>query len=122
MFTYNKILDHIEKDKDDIKNDTEQLYKFGRITAHQYPLRSSNKDYKGSRYNVLVEWDTGKTTYETPLDLIAINNPVTCAQYAKQHGLFRRIASALPKVEQLIDQTKTCIYKHEPLYIVPQIH
>jgi hypothetical protein len=33
MFTYNKILDHIEKDKDDNKNDTEQLYKFRRITV-----------------------------------------------------------------------------------------
>jgi hypothetical protein len=28
MYTYNKILDHIEKDKDGIENDTEQLYKF----------------------------------------------------------------------------------------------
>jgi uncharacterized protein YoxC len=28
MDTYNKILDHIEKDIDDVKNDTEQLYKF----------------------------------------------------------------------------------------------
>jgi hypothetical protein len=27
MFTYNKIRDHIEKDKYDIENDTEQLYK-----------------------------------------------------------------------------------------------
>jgi hypothetical protein len=48
MYTYNEILDHIEKDKDDIENDTEQLYKFRRITAHQGPLRSSDKDYEGS--------------------------------------------------------------------------
>jgi hypothetical protein len=38
MFTYNKIIDHIEKDKDDIENDTEQLYKFRRITERQGPL------------------------------------------------------------------------------------
>jgi hypothetical protein len=85
MYTYNEIRDHTEKDKDDIENDTEQLYKFRRFIAHQGPLRSSNKDYKGSRYNVLVEWETGETTYE-PLDLIASDDPVTCAQYAKQHG------------------------------------
>jgi hypothetical protein len=30
MYTYNEILDHIEKDKDDIKNNSEQLYKFRR--------------------------------------------------------------------------------------------
>jgi hypothetical protein len=54
MFMYTEILDHFEKDKGDIENDTEQLYKFRRITANQGPLRSSDKDYKGSRYNVLV--------------------------------------------------------------------
>jgi hypothetical protein len=59
MYTYNEILDHVEKDKYDINNYTEQLYKFRHITAHQGPLRSSDKDYKGSRYNVLVEWNTG---------------------------------------------------------------
>ena len=87
MYTYNdEILDHIERDKQDIDDDTEQLYKFQRIAAHQGPLRTSDRDYKGSQYNVLVEWETGETTYE-PLDLIASDDPVTCAQYAKQHGL-----------------------------------
>ena len=56
IFTYNEILDHIEKDNHDLRNDTEQLFKFRRITAHQGPLRTSDKDYKGSTYNVLVEW------------------------------------------------------------------
>jgi hypothetical protein len=133
MYTYNEILDFIERDKNDIESDTEQLYKFRRITAHQGPLRTSDKDYKGSRYNVLVEWETGETTYE-PLDLIASDDPVTCAQYAKQHGLldtegwkrFRRIASDFPKVERLINQAKTSTYKHEPFwkfgYLVPRTH
>jgi hypothetical protein len=133
MYTYNKILDHIEKDKDDIKNDTEQLCKFRHITAHQGPLCSSNKDYKGSQYKVLVEWETGETMYE-PLDLIASYDHVTCAQDAKQHGLFdtegwkrfRRIASDFAKVKRLINQAKPSTYKHEPFwkfgYLVPQTH
>jgi hypothetical protein len=133
MFTYYKILDHIEMDKFDIENDTEQLYTFRCITAHQGPLPSSDKDYKGSQYNVLVEWKTGETTHE-PLDLIASDNPVTSTQYAKQHGLldtegwkrFRRITSEFPKVERLINQAKTVTYKHEPFwkfgYLVPQTH
>jgi hypothetical protein len=87
MYTYNEILDQIEKDKDDIKNDPEKLYRFRRITAHQGPLRSSDKDYKGSRYNVLLERETGETTYE-PLDLIASDDPVTCAPYAKKNMVF----------------------------------
>ena len=59
IYTYNEILDHIEKDNMDIDSDTEQLYKFQRITAHQGPLRTTDKDYKGSTYNVLVEWNLG---------------------------------------------------------------
>jgi hypothetical protein len=74
ILTYNDILDHIEKDKNNIDNDTEQLYKFRCITAHQGPLCTSDKNYKGSTYNVLVEWETGKTSYE-PLDLIAQGDP-----------------------------------------------
>jgi hypothetical protein len=86
ILTYNEILDRIEKDSNDVDNDTEQLYRFRRIAAHQGPLRSSDKDYKGSMYNVLVEWETGESTYE-PLDLIASDDPVSCAEYAIQHGL-----------------------------------
>jgi hypothetical protein len=35
--------------------------------------------------NVLVEWETGETTYK-PLDLIANDDPVTCAEYARTNG------------------------------------
>ena len=50
MYTSNEILDHIERDKQDIEDDTEQMYTFRRISAHQGPLRTSDKDYNGSRY------------------------------------------------------------------------
>jgi hypothetical protein len=82
IFTYNEILDHIEKDNSDIESDTEQLFKFRRIAAHQGPFRPSDKDWKGSSYNMLVEWETGETTYE-PLKAIAADDTVTCAEYAK---------------------------------------
>jgi hypothetical protein len=55
IFTYNEILDHIERDNQEIENDIEQVYKFRRLTAHQGSLQTSDKDYKGSMYNVLVE-------------------------------------------------------------------
>ena len=81
----------------------------------------------------MVEWETGETTYE-PLELIASNDAVTCAQYAKQHGLldtegwkrFRRIANASPNIERLINKAKTNMYKHEPFckfgFLVPRTH
>jgi hypothetical protein len=80
--TYNEILDHLERDNQEVENDTEQVYKFHRLTAHQGPLRTSDKDYKGSTYNVLVEWETEEATYK-PLDLIANDDPVTCFEYAR---------------------------------------
>jgi hypothetical protein len=118
ILTYNDILDHIKKDNDDIDNDTEHLYKFCRITAHQGPLWTSNKDYKGSTYNVLVEWDNGETIYE-PLDLITQDDPVTYADYAKQNNLldtagwirFRRIANSDKKIKRVVNQAKLQNYR-----------
>ena len=34
----------------------------------------------------MVEWDTGETT-EEPLSIIAADDPVACAAYAKKHNL-----------------------------------
>ena len=133
IFTYNEIIDHIEKDNNDIDNDTEQLYKFRCISAHQGPLRTSDKDYKGSTYNVLVEWETGETTYE-PLDLIASDDPVTCAEYAMKNNLldtpgwkrFRRYAKNEKKLKRMISQAKLKSYRREPFWkfgvLVPRTH
>jgi hypothetical protein len=133
ILTYNEIIDHIAKDNDDIDNDTEQLYKFRRIVAHQGPLQSSDKDYKGSSFNVLVEWETGETTYE-PLDLIASDDPVTCAEYARRNNLidtqgwkrFRRIAKNEKKLQRMINQAKLKSYRRDVFWKfgvqVPRTH
>jgi hypothetical protein len=44
ILTYNEIPDYIEREENEVQNDTEQLFKFRRITAHQGPLRTSDKD------------------------------------------------------------------------------
>jgi hypothetical protein len=43
-------------------------------------------DYKGSTYNIQVEWETGEVTNK-PLSLIAIDNPLSCAIYARDNDL-----------------------------------
>ena len=58
----------------------------GPITGHQGPLLPQDENYKGSKYNVMVEWETGEIS-EEPLSLIAADDPVTCAEYAKKHDL-----------------------------------
>jgi hypothetical protein len=86
IFTYNEILDYMEKDNSDMESDTEQIFKFCRVAARQGSLHSSEKDWKGSSLNVLVEWETGEMTYE-PLSAIAADVPVTCSEYTKVNNL-----------------------------------
>ena len=71
-------LDHQEQHED--------LYKFRAITGHQGPLSPQDENYKGSKYKVMAECETGEIT-EEPLSLIAADDPVTCAIYAKKHDL-----------------------------------
>lgn len=132
LLTYNVTLDYIEKEKNEMDNHTEQRWNFRRIAAHQGPLRPSDKDWKGSTYNILVEWETGESTYE-PLDLIASDDPITCAAYAKNNGLldtpgwkrFRRIAKD-QRQQLLVNKAKTGAYRREPFWkfgvIVPRVH
>ena len=64
----------------------QELFKFRSILGHQDPLAASDPDWKGSKCNVHVEWGTGEITYE-PLYIIAVDDPVTCAAYAKENDL-----------------------------------
>ena len=59
---------------------------FRAIIGHQGPLKATDPDLKGSKYNVQVEWETGEVTFK-PLPVIAPDDPVTCTAYAKQHDL-----------------------------------
>ncbi|MFA9289535.1 MAG: reverse transcriptase domain-containing protein [Weeksellaceae bacterium] len=80
-----------------------------------------------------MEWETGETTYE-PLDLIASDDPVTCAAYAIKHGLldtpgwkhFNRFAKTEKKVQRMINQAKLRSYRREPFWkfgvLVPRTH
>ena len=38
------------------------VWKFKLIVAHEVPLIAYNINFKGSWYNVMVEWETGETT------------------------------------------------------------
>ena len=84
VLTYQEILAHI--DKDDHEND---LWKFKSIIDHSRPLTQQDPEYMGSRYNIKIEWETGEVTWE-PLNTIGIDDPVSCAIYAKEHGLLNK--------------------------------
>jgi hypothetical protein len=69
--------------------------------------------YKGSTYKVLVERETGESTYK-PLDLIGSDDPVACAEYTIKHSLletpgwkrFKQYAKNLKKMHRMNNQAK----------------
>ena len=118
IMSYNDIVDHIEKDTDDTT-----VWKLRRITAHEGPLNPSHPTYKGSSYNVMVEWETGEISSE-PLSIIAADDPVTCAIYAKQNDLlelsgwkrFKGIAKRQKKLFRMANQAKLRSFRLAPRY------
>ena len=85
IMSYNQLMDYIQKGTD-AEEDPDSLFKFRDIVAHQGPLESTDPNHKGSKYNVMVEWESGEVTYEL-LTLISKDDPITCAVYAKKHDL-----------------------------------
>ena len=83
IMSYNQLMDYIQKGTD-AEEDPDSLFKFRDIVAHQGPLESTDPNHKGSKYNVMVEWESGEVTYE-PLTLISKDDPIPCAVYAKKH-------------------------------------
>ena len=86
LVSYNQLLEHLEDVQDHDMGMDQELYRFRAIIGHQGPLLASDPDWKGSKYNVQVEWETGEITFE-PLSIIAADDPVTCAAYAKENDL-----------------------------------
>ena len=41
----------------------QELFKLRTIIGHQGPLAATDLDWKGSKYNVQVEWETGEVTF-----------------------------------------------------------
>ena len=54
IISYNKIINHIANQEDEAI-----VWKFKLIVTHEWQLNESNTNYKGSRYNVMVGWETG---------------------------------------------------------------
>ena len=77
VLCYNQIFEYLAK------NDIDIVWKFKEIIGHQGPLSQNHKNYKGSMYNMTILWENGETSLE-PLSLIAADDPVSCAIYARK--------------------------------------
>ena len=95
LISYNQLLEYIE-DKTDTGTLEDGLYRFKCIKDHKGPHTSSDPEYNGSSYNLLIEWETGDQTWE-PLGNIIASDPYTCAGYAKEHNLLNTTGRKLLK-------------------------
>ena len=113
LISYNQLFEHMENAQDNYMGMDQELYRLRAIIGHQGPLLASDPDWKGSKYNVQVEWETGEITFE-PLSIIAADNPVTCAAYAKENDVlalegwhrFRKLAKKDNVLAMAIKQSK----------------
>jgi hypothetical protein len=63
ILSYNELMDYIEKDEQQHQDkDGNGFWNFKHIVGHEGPFRASDPEYKGSRYNVLIEWENGEIT------------------------------------------------------------
>ena len=85
LIPYNQLMEYLE-DNTDTGQLENGLYKFNCIKDHRGPYTSSDPEYHGSSYNLLIEWKTGEITWE-PLSTIIASDPYTCSIYAKKHDL-----------------------------------
>ncbi len=135
IVAYNDVVDHIEAD-----HSWDGVWKFREILAHHGPLRPTHENYKGSKYNVLVEWETGERTWE-PLTThnkqgVADTDPVTAAAYARVNNLLdtpgwrmprlRKYAKTQQRMIRSMNQAKLHSFRHKPIYMhgyqVPRNH
>ena len=65
----------------------QELYKLRVIVGHEGPLEVTDSNWIGSKWNVQVNWETGEISFE-PLSVIAADDPITFAAYAKEKNLW----------------------------------
>ena len=58
LITYNQLLDHFEQAEEEDNFMDQELYKFRAIIGPEGPLKATDPNWKGRRWNVQIEWET----------------------------------------------------------------
>lgn len=108
VVAYNDIIDYIEQDQT-----WDGVWNFRKILDHKGPIKPSDPGYKGSRYNLKIEWETGEITWEplTRVDKQGIweMDPVTVAIYAREKNLLNTPGWKLPGLKKYAKTQKRMI-------------
>ena len=70
LISYNHILEYLETAQDNEVGMDKECFNLRAIIGHQGPLTATDPDWRVSKYNVQVEWETQEVTFE-PLSVIA---------------------------------------------------
>ena len=115
IIAYNEIVEYLQSQFDDV-DEEDRVWTFRKILDHKGPIHTGDPDYKGSPNNVLIQWESnseaGETTWE-PLEIIAQDDPVTLAIYARDNDLldvprwkrFKRIAKCQKYLIRAVKQS-----------------
>ena len=130
ILTYTEICQLIEEQD---AHDEEKQWTYKTLLAHQGPPKSTNKTYKGSKYNVKVLWEDDTETWE-PLTTVINDDPVTVATYALENQLLntegwkrlRRYTKNKKTYKRLVQQAAWKSERRAPIYMfgvqVPRNH
>jgi hypothetical protein len=114
IISYNELSKIIEEQQEKQSETLDTtIWSFKGITSHKGPLLPTHPEYKGSSYNVLVEWDDGSESWE-PLDTMIKDDPVSVALYASDNNLLdtpgckriKHVARSKKRMNRMINQTK----------------
>lgn len=107
---YNDLCDIMEDQTNEINGVAEdKMWTFERIIGHQGPYKPNHPNYKGSAWNVLVDWDGYDATWE-PRTIIEKTDPIAVAHYAKENNLlkksgwkkYKRMARSIKKINTML--------------------
>ena len=64
LITYIQSLDHLEQADEQDNSMDQERYRFRAIIGHEGPSKATDPNWKGSKWNVQIEWETGEFTFE----------------------------------------------------------
>ena len=60
IISYNQLVDHLEAAANEDNEISDDLFKFRALIGHQGPLKPTDPNWKGCKFNVLVDWVLGR--------------------------------------------------------------
>ena len=121
VMNYLHLCDLIERQLRAINTDNDDaIHAFTKILGHDGPFRQGQRKYKGSTWNLLIQWDNGEETWE-PRDLIEETDKISVALYARDNHLldthgWKKYKAILPQLKDVNRILKAKFFNPNPVY------